>query len=277
MRHSSTRWALVPTIALALGSAVLSPGPASAADHQSRAQWCSSVDVIGHRGTSYQPARTTNENTIAGFNLAVRGGADSIETDVWLSKDGVPFIMHDSTLDRTTPYSGVPRNFTSAQLSRMHTNSGNPIPTMAKAIKWAARHKVRMYIETKENGIDWTSFYRTIASYDAQRYITFYDGSYWRMVKAKKAEPRLTYGLKSWVHHTPQAAAQVGRFETSSASMLKGDDAATDSFIASIRRAGMRVVVRMSHSPRQWKGFKQNHVDGVVVDNPATFRSWCRS
>jgi glycerophosphoryl diester phosphodiesterase len=53
---------------------------------------------IAHRGASYDAP----ENTLAAFDLALRLGADGIELDVQLSADGVPVILHDDTLDRTS-------------------------------------------------------------------------------------------------------------------------------------------------------------------------------
>jgi glycerophosphoryl diester phosphodiesterase len=54
--------------------------------------------VIGHRGS----AALAPENTIASAELAVELGADGVETDIRISKDGVPFLMHDKNLLRTT-------------------------------------------------------------------------------------------------------------------------------------------------------------------------------
>jgi glycerophosphoryl diester phosphodiesterase len=53
---------------------------------------------IAHRGASYDAP----ENTLAAFDLALRLGTDGIELDVQLSADGVPVVLHDTTLNRTT-------------------------------------------------------------------------------------------------------------------------------------------------------------------------------
>lgn len=54
--------------------------------------------LISHRGAShYAP-----ENTIAAFKLAKEMGAEAIETDVMLTSDGIPIIMHDNSAKRTT-------------------------------------------------------------------------------------------------------------------------------------------------------------------------------
>jgi glycerophosphoryl diester phosphodiesterase len=53
--------------------------------------------IIGHRGAS----AIAPENTMAAFRLALDAGADGIEFDVRLSRDGVPVVIHDSNLKRT--------------------------------------------------------------------------------------------------------------------------------------------------------------------------------
>jgi glycerophosphoryl diester phosphodiesterase len=54
--------------------------------------------VIGHRGFSM----VAPENTLASFELAIASGADLVELDYYHAKDGVPVVIHDGTLDRTT-------------------------------------------------------------------------------------------------------------------------------------------------------------------------------
>ena len=63
----------------------------------------SKTEVFAHRGASgYAP-----ENTLDAFLLAIEQGADGIELDVQLSKDGVPVVIHDETVDRVTGQSGL--------------------------------------------------------------------------------------------------------------------------------------------------------------------------
>jgi glycerophosphoryl diester phosphodiesterase len=50
--------------------------------------------IIGHRGA----AAVAPENTLASFEAAIRVGADGVEFDVRLSRDGVPVVIHDETL-----------------------------------------------------------------------------------------------------------------------------------------------------------------------------------
>lgn len=71
--------------------------------------------VIAHRGG----AHLRPENTVAAFAHAVELGADVLELDVWLSRDGVPMVIHDETVDRTTNGSGAVADLTLAQLTAL--------------------------------------------------------------------------------------------------------------------------------------------------------------
>jgi glycerophosphoryl diester phosphodiesterase len=71
--------------------------------------------VIGHRGAS----GCAPENTLQAFELAVRQGADAVELDVRLTRDGVPVIMHDPTLERTTGLRISAADLTATELKRL--------------------------------------------------------------------------------------------------------------------------------------------------------------
>ena len=67
---------------------------------------------IGHRGAKGYVA----ENTLASFEKALELGVDMIELDVFLSKDGIPIVIHDKTVDRTTIGNGLVFDFSAKQL-----------------------------------------------------------------------------------------------------------------------------------------------------------------
>lgn len=61
------------------------------------------VTIVAHRGAS----EDAPENTVPAFEAAVEAGADLVEVDVQLSADGVPFLFHDDTPERTTDVAEV--------------------------------------------------------------------------------------------------------------------------------------------------------------------------
>lgn len=90
--------ALRPTLVLGFTLAcTLARGTVEAGDARAALDRARPV-VIAHRGYS----AAAPENTLGAFRLAVASGADLIEFDYHHSRDGVPVVIHDSTLDRTT-------------------------------------------------------------------------------------------------------------------------------------------------------------------------------
>ncbi|MDZ8170701.1 glycerophosphodiester phosphodiesterase [Microbacterium xanthum] len=92
------------------------------------------VAVAAHRGASIEYP----ENTLAAFAAAIAYGAEGIELDVALSTDGVPVVMHDDTVDRTTDGHGPVDALTAAQLAALDAGRGERVPTLAEVLALAA-------------------------------------------------------------------------------------------------------------------------------------------
>jgi glycerophosphoryl diester phosphodiesterase len=75
--------------------------------------------IIAHRGASAHAP----ENTMAAFQLGIDQGADGVEFDVHLAKDGVPVVIHDPTLKRTGGRNEKVADLTSRQLSEIDIGS----------------------------------------------------------------------------------------------------------------------------------------------------------
>lgn len=80
---------------------------------------CAKPIIFAHRGAS----RYAPENTIAAFDLAKKQGALAVELDVMLSRDGIPVVIHDRRLDRTTNGSGMVDQHSFEQLSELDAGS----------------------------------------------------------------------------------------------------------------------------------------------------------
>jgi len=107
---------------------------------------------IAHRGAG----KLAPENTLAAFRVGASHGYRAFECDVKLSADGVPFLMHDATLDRTTPASGMAGERDWAELSRIDaggwhssTYAGEPIPSLELVARYVQRNGFALNIEVK--------------------------------------------------------------------------------------------------------------------------------
>jgi len=121
-------------------------GPASAARQVSQ--------TVAHRGASSERP----ENTLAAFQRAIDVGATATEVDVQTSQDGKLFLLHDSTLDRTTSGKGKATELTLAKLKQLDAGSWfdakyreERIPTLAEALK-LCRGKIDVLLDLKEQG-----------------------------------------------------------------------------------------------------------------------------
>jgi glycerophosphoryl diester phosphodiesterase len=148
MRRFTSRLATAVAVSVVVGSA---PAAASAADR---------IDVVAHRGASGEAP----ENTVAAIREAARQEADWAEIDVVMSKDGVPVLLHDTTLSRTTdveekfpdraPWSV--EDFTVAELKQLDAGSwfderfaGEPVPTFREALLAFEEYDIGLWLEIK--------------------------------------------------------------------------------------------------------------------------------
>ena len=108
--------------------------------------------VIGHRGAS----AVAPENTMAAFREAIAVGADGIEFDVRLTRDGVPVVIHDSTLRRT---GGLPHrvaDLTSSEFAKIDVGSwfapsfaNETVPSLAELFTLFQANNSTLYLEMK--------------------------------------------------------------------------------------------------------------------------------
>jgi glycerophosphoryl diester phosphodiesterase len=108
--------------------------------------------LCAHRGAG----KLAPENTLAAFRLGHAHGYRMAEFDVKLSADGVAFLLHDDTLDRTTNAQGRADARTWRELAQLDAGSwhsstyaGEPLPTLAAVARWSLAHDVAVNIEIK--------------------------------------------------------------------------------------------------------------------------------
>src|SRR4051794_7686533 len=119
------------------------------------------IDLHAHRGGGLEDGvPVAYENSLSAFKAAPGRGADVVELDVHVSKDGVPFVMHDGTLDRTTDCEGPVADASAAKLDTCHVDSlgstdvfrsapgsSETMPRLAEVLRWAKSSRAPLNIE----------------------------------------------------------------------------------------------------------------------------------
>lgn len=112
----------------------------------------SSPLIIGHRGAS----AVAPENTMAAFREALAVGAHGIEFDVRLTRDGVPVVIHDSTLRRTGGLNQRVADLSSQEISKVDVGSwfapgfaNERIPSLRELFTLFQSNNASLYLEMK--------------------------------------------------------------------------------------------------------------------------------
>ena len=110
---------------------------------------------VNHRGYS----TVAPENTLPAYILSRKMGFNYVETDISFTSDGVPMLLHDSTIDRTSNGSGTLSQMTYAQVRQYDFGSwkssdyaGTVIPTLAEFLALCKAIMLHPYLELKSNG-----------------------------------------------------------------------------------------------------------------------------
>ena len=100
--------------------------------------------IIAHRGASGE----FPENTMLAFEQGLALGADALEFDVRLSSDGIPVVIHDSTVDRTTNGQGAVKDMTARDLAKLDAGAGQSVSSVESVLEAFA--EAPLIIEVKE-------------------------------------------------------------------------------------------------------------------------------
>ncbi|MBK5993483.1 glycerophosphodiester phosphodiesterase [Streptomyces sp. MBT58] len=93
------------------------------------------ITAVGHRGDPYR----ARENTLPSIRSALDQGADAVEIDVRVTRDGVPVLLHDATLERLW---GQDRRVDRLTHQEVLELTGGGVPTLAEALAAAGEHRV---------------------------------------------------------------------------------------------------------------------------------------
>lgn len=162
---------------------------------------------FAHRGFSGKYP----ENTMLAFQKALEAGADGIELDVQLTRDGEAVIIHDESVDRTTDACGRVRDFTLAELrgldaSYSYQGEGvHPVPALEEYFAWVKDTHLVTNVELKNGvypypGIE-KKVWQLIQKYGLEKKIIISSFNHGSVLEMQKLAPALKYGFleESWL------------------------------------------------------------------------------
>lgn len=160
-----------------------------------------STKVWAHRGASaYAP-----ENTLAAFRLALDQGADGIELDVQLSKDGKLVVIHDERVDRTSNGSGRVVDMTCQELKKLDFSNGMGdyafarIPTLREVYGLLKGKSITVNVEIKYGEVEypgiWDKLIQLERAMGMQGRVIYSSFNHYVLKKIRELDPDAEIGL----------------------------------------------------------------------------------
>ncbi len=216
------------------------------------------MKVYAHRGASKECA----ENTVGAFRQALRRGAFGIELDVHLSKDRVPVVIHDPTVERTTNGSGVVAEMTLEELQVLDAGAGARIPTLAEVLDVVAS-QCHVDIEVKAVAAAETVLREAERRHSLRWAMSSFDHDVLRFVRSRSREIEL-WPLVTEVSADALAAVR----ELISPVLAIADRGLTRDVVSELRALDIGVWVWTVNEPHRARTLASWSVESVCTDDP---------
>jgi len=206
------------------------------------------------------------ENTLAGIRKAIELGSDAIEIDVQATADGVPVLMHDPTVDRTTNGTGVVAQMTLEQIRALDAG-GEPPPTLAEVLD-LTRGKVLLVMEIKQTGIE-EQVARVVHATDSLDDVMAWSFFRPALEGMRAAEPRIPCGLLISPEALPQWPKARGLAVKLGAQAVSVFYAGANEQVArDCQRSGLALYTWTVDSSREIIRLIDLGVDGICTNYP---------
>ncbi len=163
------------------------------------------TQVWGHRGADGWDKQYAPENTLPSFQKAIDMGADGIEFDVQLTKDGEIVICHDEKIDRTSDRKGWLKDYTLKELKQFNFSKPHPefgfvdIPTLEELLALMKPTNLTLNIELKTGVIYYDGLEETtvqlVKKYDMEERVIYSSFNHYSLQKLKTLFPEAQIGL----------------------------------------------------------------------------------
>uniref|UniRef100_A0A8C5QKN4 Glycerophosphodiester phosphodiesterase 1 n=1 Tax=Leptobrachium leishanense TaxID=445787 RepID=A0A8C5QKN4_9ANUR len=182
------------------------------------------VSAIAHRGGGHDAP----ENTLAAIRTAAKNGATGVELDVEFTSDGVPILMHDDTVDRTTDGTGKLSDLTYDDIRRLNAAAKHrlsnefpdeKVPTLDEAVRECLHHNLIIYFDVKGHADEAADALRKLYASYSHLYNSSIVCSFQPSViyKMRQADPNVVTALT----HRPWSLSHFGDGKKKFDSFLK--------------------------------------------------------
>ncbi len=235
------------------------------------------VLVIGHACAAGEaPA-----NTLAGVRACLGAPAEAMEIDVQLCAEGVPVLMHDDTVDRTTNLSGAVREKTLAELQAADAGAGEFVPTLDQVLELVAG-RLTVMCELKATpgspGQDQAcvdAVVEVIRRHDAVGWTAIHSFNPEMVQRSRATEPRISAAIITGPIAGPDVDRLLGGLMKRNAQAISVEHHCIDrALVEKAKRRQVSVWSWTADAPADWTRIIEAGVDGIITNVPTTLRKW---
>ncbi len=249
------------------------------------------ITVVGHRGAR----GCAPENTLPSLDLAVEQGAHMMEIDVQLSADGVPMVIHDATVDRTTNGTGAVRSMTQEELQQLDAGcwfvnpdgsrpfTGSLIPSLKEVLTRYPDTPITIELKAESGLALSDAVARVIEKTNRVHNVIVASDSLHCLNRFRRVQPEAVTSLArkevatfyalylAGLHRRFSSPGQLFQIPCS----YYGIPLTTGGFIRAAHELGMHVQAWTVNEEDHIRSLIQNGVDGLVTDYPGKVLQVC--
>jgi len=246
--------------------------------------------IIGHRGAS----AVAPENTLAAFREAIEVGADGIEFDVRLTRDGVPVVIHDSTLRRTGGLSQRIVDLSWSEVAKVDVGSwfsrsfaDESVPSLAEVFTLFEGNDARLYLEMKcDSAAEYAPLAQACCELIAQRglkgrvVIECFQLPALRIVREIDSEIKTVALFEPSISNPSVLSDQSiinKATDVGAAALALHHRLARRSLVAKAKAAGMHVAVWTVDDPTWIERARTLNIDALITNDPAKLIQFTRT
>ncbi|MDD1660431.1 MAG: glycerophosphodiester phosphodiesterase [Methanomicrobiales archaeon] len=223
------------------------------------------VQIIGHRGARALEPENTLRAVARGLECA-----GWVEVDVRLSREGVPVVIHDATLDRTTDGKGPVRETLLADMRRLDAGKGERIPLLQEVLDRVG-HRGGLVVEAKEEAVP--AICSLLGSYGLEEVmlVSFHAGA---LPAARSLLPGLATGL---IVSRPEGDPVEMACRAGAGTVLPRQDLLSEGLVRDARGKGIRVIPWTLNTREEVLRAVVRGAEGFATDDPCAAREWVGS
>ena len=240
------------------------------------------MKIQAHRGYSGRYP----ENTMLAFRKAVEAGCDGIELDVHATRDGVPVVIHDETVDRTTDGTGAVADLTLRELKQFNAaklwegiHPPQEIPTFAEYCAWAAGQEIYTNIEIKTDSTFYPGLEKkiwdTVVEYGLQTKVLFSSFNHVSLLWMRElVPPDMVLGALVW--HQGGIRVAPGDYCAAAGFRAYHPDAGAldDANVRNCKDNGIQINVWTVNDPETARKLQAWGCESIITNFPLEARVW---